>query len=216
VTAQDINAGLDVLRNYYARDGRAHELNDVQLSVYLDGLTPFTPDAFRAASIAWMHRSKWFPALSDLLGLLEPEANPEQQAALAWATFERAVGSVGAYGSVQFADPCIGECVRQVFGSWPIACSFAYDSPGWSQRRQQFMAIFPVLVGRQFSYSPVLAGQHHRIGGGACLIPHVEGLPAPRKQLGDCGEPSPKEAGRLIGDIQRRFQASTQRKDGAA
>lgn len=180
MTAQEINTGLRVLRNFYARDGNPYVLNDVQVSAYLDGLAPFSAAEFEAASRVWMRRSKWFPALSELLEILRgPEVDPAIQAVLAWAAVDAAVRQVGAYRGVQFADPAVGECVLQVFGSWRRACAFDFDSAGWASRRQQFVGLFPTIARRGFACSPTLGGLHRDAT--PALIPHVEGLETPAR-----------------------------------
>jgi len=165
---------LDVLRAYYAdREGNPHPLNDVQLTVYLDALSACEPAKVEAAARQWMRQSKWFPKVSDLLELIQP-LNAESAALLAWSAVERAVQQVGAYQAVQFADAAIGETVRVVFGSWPRACSFDYDSPGWHERKQAFLRLYASIAARQPD-SPILAGMHGRSQ--PALIGHVEGLP---------------------------------------
>ena len=52
---------LTVLLQYYAgRDGQAHHLNEVQASVYLDGLGGFSAEALEAAARTWMRQSAFF------------------------------------------------------------------------------------------------------------------------------------------------------------
>lgn len=172
---------LDVLRAYYAdREGNPYPLNDVQLTVYLDALHSCEPSKLEAAARRWMQQSRWFPKVSDLLETLHEGPTLADEALFAWAAVERAVRSVGAYRAVQFADAAIGETVRQVFGSWPRACGFDYDSPGWHERREMFLRLYPVILRRSPS-SPVLAGMH---GGAPALVGHIEGLSAP----GDAGK----------------------------
>lgn len=206
MTAAQINAGLRVLRNYYAdKKGTPHALNDVQLSVYLDGLAPFSAPELEAASRAWMRQSRWFPALSDLLELLSPAVSVADQAALAWTAVEQAIRRIGSYRSVQFADPPIGETVRQVFGTWPRACHFDFDSPGWTLRRQQFVALYPTIARRGGS-APVTLGGLHRDDRPA-LVAHVEGLPAPRDHALTGPDDSPftgDEARRLLAEVEKR------------
>jgi hypothetical protein len=208
MTAQEIRKGLDVLRSYFANaKGDPHAITDVQLSVYLDGLARFTPAEFEAASRAWMRKSRWFPFLSDLLELMAgPEVDIATQASLAWAAVERAIPRIGAYASVQFADPAIGECVRQVFGSWPRACSLDPDGPAWAGRRKQFMELYPAIARRALRVSPTLVGLHR--GTAPALIPHVEGLSMPTQLTsGDAGPVSRGDAPELLAAITGRVAA---------
>lgn len=167
---------LDVLRNYYAnRDGQPHQLNAVQVSVYLDGLAQFAPEELEAAARAWMRDSQFFPRLSELLHLLSPKADVDTLAHVAWAKLEREIRRIGAYRGATFSDAAFGEAVRQTFGSWSAACRFDPDSPGWAIRRQTFMAIFKTLVHRADLAPVTLPGLHQTQD--PQLIAPIDGMP---------------------------------------
>ncbi len=166
---------LDVLCAYYSdRDGHPRTLNAVQVTVYADALAKFSPERLESAARDWMKRSKFFPAVSELLELLDPPIDHTVAAQLAWAAVERAVRQVGAYQSIEFEQACIAETVRQVFGSWSHACSYEFDSPGWAQRRQAFMAIFPFVVKQQ--PEPIVLRGKDSIGY-PVLIEQIRGVP---------------------------------------
>jgi hypothetical protein len=168
---------LEVLRQFYAnREGQPHQLNTVQVSVYLDGLARFGPEELEAAARAWMRDSAFFPRLSDLLNLLSPKVDVETLAQIAWARLEREIRRIGAYRGATFSDAAFGEAVRQTFGSWSAACRFDPDSPGWAIRRQTFMAIFKSLAHRA-DLAPVTMPGLHRDQPPALIAPS-EGMPA--------------------------------------
>lgn len=175
MTQTEITQGLNILRNYYAKDGRPHTLNDAQWAAYLDGLQRYSYGELEAAARAWIRQSPWFPKLSDLLGLIEgPVLSAEAAAHLAWTTFERSLRRAGAYRGATFIDGAIGETARQVFGTFNAACAFDLDSPGWAIRRQSFLQVYQTLHGRV--HGPVtLRGLHPRET--PVVIGHVEGLP---------------------------------------
>lgn len=207
MTADEIRQGLKVLRNYYAKDGQPHALNDTQLAVYLDGLSPFAAAELERAARTWMQQSRWFPALSDLLALVRPPAlDPAAAAQLAWTTFERAMRRAGAYRGVTFADGAIGETVRQVFGTWAAASQFDVDSPGWAIRRQSFLALYATFASRVGG--PVTLYGIHR-DAVSMLVGHVEGLPTLPAASGedDLRELSPAEASAAWAAITQRFAA---------
>jgi hypothetical protein len=204
VTDLEIRRGLDVLRNYYAKDNQPHRLNDAQWAVYLDGLRAVSAAELETAARAWMQRSRWFPALSDLLGLLRPQVDASAAAHLAWTTLERALRSAGAYRGATFLDGAIGETARQVFGSWPAACAFDLDSPGWAIRRQSFLAIYPTLASRVTG--PVtLRGMDAQQS--PQVIGHVPGLALPPAAADDARELTQAEAVNALGEVTRRFLA---------
>jgi hypothetical protein len=139
---------LMILRNYYGKDGRPLAMNDVQIGVYLSRLERFSAAELERAATAHMESSAFFPKLSDLLALLDPPVDPKVAAMTAWTTLETAIRRAGCYRGATFADGAIGECARQVFGSWASACSFDTDSPGWAIRRQTFLTLYPSLAGK--------------------------------------------------------------------
>lgn len=200
-TAADIQATLKVLCRYYRdRNNQARVLDDVQAAVYLDGLAEFDADQLELAARRWMRQSKWFPALSELRGLLESPIDWPTVALLAWTTVERAISVAGVYNGVTFADASVGECVRQTFGSWEHACSYDRDSPGWTIKRQTFLALFPHVTQKLTSAAPVtLRGISSQSR--PALIAHVDGLPAVAPALA-----GPDRASDVLAEVQRRFQ----------
>jgi hypothetical protein len=207
VTAPESKQLIDYLRNYYAdREGRLRELNDVQWHAFTKGLAPFSVAEGRAAADAWIKRSKFFPALSELLELLHPVADSQAQAHLAWTTVERAIRSAGAYRGVTFVNGAIGETVKQVFGTWPMACQFDLDSPGWAIRRQTFLQVFPVMQARDHGRPVTLRGMGEIDA--PMAVGAVVGLPAPtnRRALEDPAL-THGEAVKALADIKQRALA---------
>lgn len=190
---------LDVLRDYYAdKDGNKRVMNTTQIGFYVSALARYSPEELRTAAQAWIAKSKFFPAVSDLLELLNPPTDMTALAHQAWATVEAAIRQGGAYRGATFEQGAIGEAVRQTFGTWATACSFELDSPGWAIRRQSFLAVFPVLARRE--HGPVtLRGLHANVE--PYRVPLAAGLPA-GKALGEPEGISRPEAKALIGQIE--------------
>lgn len=200
-TVSEIRAVMDGLCGYYRdRNNQPRELADVQKAAYLQGLAEFPAEQLQLAAMAWIRQSRWFPAVSDLRTLLIPPAPDwKSLALLAWTTFERAIGRAGVYRGVTFADPAIGECVRQTFGTWEHACSYERDSPGWTVRRQTFLALFPHIAERATEVV-TLPGLGHGKHDTPLLIGPVEGMPDPVKALN-----APDHSKDALAEVERRF-----------
>lgn len=166
---------LQKLCEFYPSQGRPHVMNDTQIEVYLSALSRFTPEQLDRAGKRVMLSSKFFPALSELLELLEPKTDSKALAELAWSSVLRALRSGGIYRGATFQTGAVGEAVRQVFGTWAAACSFDTDSAGWTVRRTAFLNVFPTLLNRPMG--PVtLAGLHGAEN--AYQVPALEGAPS--------------------------------------
>jgi len=209
MTPKEISDGLTVLRNQYAKQGEPYVLNDVQVANYIRELSPFTVDEFATAARAWIRSGKWFPAIPELLALIEgPALDLKDAAQLAWTAVERAIRQAGSYRGATFADGCIGETVQQVFGSWPVACGYDFDSPGWAIKRQTFLAVFPGIAQRSRGGLVTLAGLHRNAD--PMVVAHVDGLPAPAGKAltdgadGDRMPLSRDEASRVMQQLRAR------------
>ncbi len=196
----DVQEILRILREYYGdRDGSPRVMNDVQIAMYLDGLVEFDSAELMAASRQWMATNKWWPMLSDLRDLLLPKSDTKALAHLAWTTFERAISRAGIYRGATFEDPAIGECVRQVFGTWDHACSYETDSPGWAMRKQTFIELFPMMLAQ--AKTPVTLRGLSPIDP-PLVMRHVEGFPAPEAlEL-----PSGNDGKDALAEVTRRFK----------
>jgi hypothetical protein len=168
---------LKVLGVQYAdKDGNERRLSPAQIVIYRQELGRFSAAELEAAARAWIRKSRFFPAVSDLLDILESPVDAAAASQLAWAAVERAIRAAGIYRGAHFPQGAIGETVRQVFGTWATACGFDYDSPGWAIRRQSFLAIFPVV--NRHPHTPVtLKGIHGTSE--PYQVPLVEGIAAP-------------------------------------
>lgn len=197
---REIAATLDVLCRYYRdKHNEPRQLDDVQATVYADGLCEFDALEIESAARQWMRTSRWFPALSDLRAILTgPPTDWEALALIAWATFERAVSAAGVYRGVTFEDPSIGEAVRQTFGSWEHACSYDRDSPGWTIRRQTFVSIFPLIAVK--ATAPVTLRGLSPVDP-PLVIQHVAALPEPKKLLTE-----QDKSVSVLAEVARRFK----------
>lgn len=202
-TAAEIQAVMKVLCRYYRdKNNEPRVLDEVQAAVYLDGLSEFSAEELELAARRWMRESRWFPALSDLRGLLITPIDWPTAALLAWTTLERAIGRAGIYRGATFADAAIGETTRQVFGSWEHACSYDRDSPGWHSRRQLFVSLFPSIAQKMTTNEPVTLkgiGQADK----PTLIAPVDGIPQFAPALSEGVDRSKS----VLAEVTRRFAA---------
>ncbi len=205
MTPAEVRQGLQLMRNYYAKDGQPRMLNDAQWGVYIAGLMPFTPADLERATNQWMQTSQFFPMLSELLAILRPPVDLKAAAAIAWGVVEKAIRQAGSYQGVTFEQGVIGECVRQVFGTWQRACAFEFDSPGWAIRRQSFMAVFPEVARHEHGPVTLNGLQGH---GYPMLIGAVPGVPAPALPLPDGSQVmSRADAKTTLAEIQKMWNA---------
>jgi hypothetical protein len=198
-----VKAALDVLCQQYARNGEPHRLNDVQAVIYLDELSRFQATDIERAARQWMRQSRFFPAVSDLLDILEPKPDWPALSNLAWAHVCQAIRQAGAYRGATFVDASIGQAVKQTFGTWPAACAFDSDSPGFAIRRQTFLAIFPKCHEDWQDDPPMTLRGEHR-DAVPMLIPALGGLPEWREHTTALPEP-PDRSQDVLGDVTRRF-----------
>lgn len=141
MTVDDV---LKELQVFYGKGGTPYALNALQATVYTDALRAYDLAAVLGVARSWMKTGEWFPKLAELVSLLEPETiDPKTQALLAWSSVEQAIRRAGIYRGAIFEHGPTGEAFRQTFGSFPQACQFDTDSPGWFTRRQTFLAIYP-------------------------------------------------------------------------
>lgn len=153
--------------------GNPRVMTETQIAMYAKRLSVYDRATLVAALERHMERSKWFPALSELVDLIEPKADAKALAELAWLSVQSAMRRGGIYRGATFTTGAVGEAVRLVFGSWADACSMEVDSFAWSQRRGQFLTILPGLLERNIP--PVTLGGLHR--GDPYVVPALEGAP---------------------------------------
>lgn len=175
----------------------------MQISVYLDGLARYSPEALEHAARVWMKKSKFFPALSELLEILNPPADWHALAHAAWSLVETSIRRAGIYRGAHFEQGAVGACVRETFGTWEVACKFDLDSPGWAIRRQTFLSLFPSIAQRE--NEPVTLRGISQIDE-PYRVPALAGLPEPDPALAQIGPPTRSEAKNMLSDIRSRFQ----------
>lgn len=209
---------IDTLREFYARDGRPHSLNETQLRGYLIGLSGYSIEAVEAAAQRAIVECRFFPTLAELLAMLN--GTGEEQAMAAFSRLRQAMRTVGAYRAIVFEDGALGDAIRLTFGGWPQACAYDYDSPAALVRRKEFLMLYAASVNRGAAETPLrLDGQQR---GSAAFVPRLGtmGGPVPddvRARLTDGDAAAGKAAlGRFEALMRARGDAPGQRQLGRA
>lgn len=189
---------LDTLCKHYARpDGTPHALNDTQGALYISLLEKYPHEALTGAAVQWIQTSRFFPAISDLVGILDPVRDPKTLAALAWSEVEKLTRRVSGYDSVLFEDPVLGEAVKRTFGTWTRATTMDQNDPMWASRRNVFLSIYPALLAQPPS-EPVRVNGIGGIGRELVAVETTRELPL----LTNGG---PDKSPSVLAEVKRRF-----------
>lgn len=193
------------------QQGNPRVMTETQIAMYGKRLANYDNATLTAALETHMARSKWFPSLAELVEILEPQVDTKALAELAWASVLTAIRRGGVYRGATFETGAVGEAMRQVFGSWSAACSFDTDSPGWTVRRQSFLAIFPTLLSR--AIEPVtLPGLHG--SDRPYQVPALQGAPVVAALPAHDPQLSRDEAVGLLAALAKRRDAERRKKVG--
>lgn len=116
----DILTVINFLIDAYPRQ----EIREGTVEVYMETLKDIDPDLLKAAVLAHIAKSPWFPSVSELrdnaAGLLE-KASGEPDAFTAWGEVVNEISRVGSYGKPVFSCERITETVRGI-GGWLTLC----------------------------------------------------------------------------------------------
>jgi hypothetical protein len=129
------------------------KLSEARIRVYYADLYDIPIDRLRSAMRAARQSCKFFPTIADIR--LHAVPSVDDAALLAWAAFERAALSIGAWSSVLVEDVAAANALADVFGSWSAYCAEA-DQIAMASKRQQFLAAYRNHRRIQVSAEPVL------------------------------------------------------------
>lgn len=146
------------------------EVFDVKMSpqrqaLYFEALRDLEFASVVAAMNASVRTSKYMPRPAELRGLVVGDS--EDQAESAWVTLRQAMHRIGAYSSVSFQDPALGESVLSLFGSWPAACQADLTPEMWASKRKEFGRVYRVFQQRQLDGVRYLPGICEQTNGGS-------------------------------------------------
>ena len=135
------------------------DVTEFTLSVWWEACQSFTLEQVRKALTAHaMHpeRGGFEPKPNDFVR--ELQGTFTDRALMAWGRVSRAMAEVGAYASVDFADPVIHAVVREL-GGWALICRVPNDEQQFLQRR--FCDFFRAYTARGVPDAPLsLQGDH--------------------------------------------------------
>lgn len=116
MTGREAEGVLRLLAVNYSRD---LSKNPALVDLWCEVLRPYPAPAVRAAVLAHIARSPYWPTLSEVL---TPLAQADQlDADEAWAQVLAEVRRVGLYGTPQFADPLVADTVARL--GWRAVCT---------------------------------------------------------------------------------------------
>lgn len=111
---------LNFLIDAYPRQ----EITEGTVKIYKETLKDIDPALLKAAVLAHISKSLWFPSVSELrdcaASLIE-KATGEPDAFTAWDEVWRKISLVGSYGTPEFSHPRIERTVRGI-GGWRTLC----------------------------------------------------------------------------------------------
>lgn len=164
------------------------DTTDFTLSVWWEACQPFSLEQVRKAFTAHaMHpeRGAFAPRPADFVR--ELAGTHTDRALMAWGCVSRAMSEVGAYATVDFADPVIHACVREL-GGWATVCRVPNDEQQFLQKR--FCDFFRTYATRGVAEAPlVLQGDHDAANAALSLespdeVKRLEATPANVRRIG--------------------------------
>jgi len=132
--------------------------------LYFDVLSTMTDEEFDSSVKHLMATYKYntLPKPADILESVK--GDPEAQAMFAIEALERAMRDHGAYESVTFQDPILGEIVANHDGGWIGLCACTLDE--WTWIKKDFIKMYKArLSSGNYGIEPVaLIGKHEDSG----------------------------------------------------
>lgn len=174
------------------------KLNEPLVRFYYGCLSDIDPDALSRAMVRAAQECKYFPTVAEIRQFAGPST--DDAALLAWAGFQRAASSVGAWSPLVCEDGPAGDALVATFGGWAAYCEA--DSITVTAKRNEFVAAYRQARrdGRR-SYTTVLPGlcspDGTTWGGRLGRDGQVQSLPpaAVRELVGGHARPALPEAG---------------------
>lgn len=136
--------GMVMERLLEIADVTGRELTERAMALYLRQLGQFPlQDVIAAldAHIAHPERGQFMPKPADITYHIL--GNPSERATSAWTQVYNAIGRVGPWQSVEFADPLIHACIEQM-GGWAKLCMISGDEVSFKAR--DFERIYATLL----------------------------------------------------------------------
>lgn len=141
------------------------DVSEFSIGIWWEACRPFDMEQVRRSLTAHaLHPEKgqFPPRPADLVR--ELAGTFTDRALLAWGRVSRAMTEVGAYASVDFADPVIHATVREL-GGWAAICRVPNDEQQFLQKR--FCDFFRTYTTRGVSEAPLALQGDHDTGNAA-------------------------------------------------
>lgn len=129
-------------------------LSDMMKDLYWKILEPFTDEQCEKAFKEIIYSSRFFPKPADFKEVLCGKV--KNVATMRWIDVFNAVGRVGHYASVKFADPVIHSVINAM-GGWPQLCMMTNDEAKWKQK--EFERLYEVISEREGKHPDYLPGE---------------------------------------------------------
>jgi hypothetical protein len=122
-----------------------HELNKYIINIYYNIFKGFSFEQFEKAICEVIKSNKYnvFPKPANILEFLE--GTRDDKALIAWLQVKEAIEKGGYYASIEFADPVISNCIKEI-GGWMELCSQQKDEMPFIEKR--FMDLYRLFLKR--------------------------------------------------------------------
>lgn len=136
-------------------DGK--EVSKIKMEIYFKALEKYPIDHISSA-ISEMIKSRVYPSFPKPAEIIQEITGKEENRAIqAWLIAFDAVGRVGNYESVKFADTAI-HSVIQIMGGWPKFCMMENHEVTWKQK--EFERLYEVISSQSGKHPEYLPGTH--------------------------------------------------------
>ena len=130
-------------------------LSEFVLDMYYDILKDYEyPDIEKAVKkVLATHKYNTLPKPADILEYLE--GSPDDKALMAWLQAKEAVVKGGYVATIEFADPVISHCIKEL-GGWQWFCGIPVDELPFVEKR--FRDLYNMLKKREITTPVRLVG----------------------------------------------------------
>lgn len=133
------------------------KISKTVLSIYYEIFQDYTVKQFNKAvyEVIRTHKYNTLPRPADIIEYLE--GTKDDKALMAWMLAKRGIEIVGYYGSPEFEDPIISNCIVNL-GGWQEFCSMQISNEPFIEKR--FADLYRLFMKRGIDKPKVLVGFH--------------------------------------------------------
>jgi len=138
----------EMFLEYMTALGEYHraKVSKVLMDIYWRGLEPYTDEQCKKAfDLCFTEETYGFPKIPAIKKLMDlpQEITDEHRSIEAWIEVTDKVKSIGNYGTVDFSDAAIGQCIDAI-GGWYHLCQCTNEQ--WTWHQKEFERIYPVIA----------------------------------------------------------------------